>query len=123
MAENTSDKKKISPEFIIMVKKYIEIDDSIATMKESLKQLSNEKILIEDNIIAKLTDMGETIINVSDGKIKKNITKVRGVIKKNYIEDILQTYITDTKQIQTITDKIIESIPVKEKTNLIRVKK
>ena len=116
----TSEKPKISQEFITIVKKYLEIDDTISTHKEKIKSLNDDKKEYEDKIILYLTSINEHIITINDNKLKLNVTKSKGSIKKNNIEDTLKNYFNDNIKIKQITDTIINNLPTKEKKSLKR---
>jgi hypothetical protein len=116
----TSEKPKISQEFVNIVKKYLEIDDVIHSHKETIKSLNDTKKEYEDKIISYLTSINEHIITINDNKLKLNITKSKGSIKKNNIEDTLKNYFNDNIKIKQITETIINNLPTKEKKSLKR---
>ena len=61
MAEN---QKKISPEFITSVKKYLEIDDILKDIKEKTKKLNADKKNNEEFILEYLKSIDEKVIDV-----------------------------------------------------------
>ena len=82
MAEN---EKKISQEFITNVKKYLEIDDLLKDIKEKTKKLTTDKKNHEEFILDYLKSIDEKVIDVQDGKLRKNITKSQTPLKKELI--------------------------------------
>ena len=123
MSDDNNTQKNVSREFIDNVKKYLEMDDNIAELKTKLKNLTAEKNIYEEKILNYMTEMDETIIDTNNGKLKKSVTKTKGGIKKNYIVDTLSTTFDDAIKVQLLTDKIMDSIPSKEKITLTRTKK
>jgi hypothetical protein len=119
MEENT-EKKKISHDVVVAIKKYIEIDDNIKKKKEEIKILNNEKITFENQILKYLNSINECIINTNNNKIKKNISKIKGNIKKDHINTVLSSYINDTNKVSSIMERILESITTKERIFLTR---
>ena len=115
-------KKKVSQEFILSVKKYLEIDDTVNEIKNKMKILNKEKKEMSEYIINYLNMIDETIIDVRDGKLKKNILKSKGSIKKDYIQNTLNIYMNDNVKANEITKQIIDSIPIKETILLKRTK-
>ena len=51
MSDDNENKKKVSPEFITCVKKYIEIDDILKEIKEKVKKLNTDKKTNEEFIL------------------------------------------------------------------------
>ena len=54
-SENKSEKKKVSPEFVSAVKKYLEVDDKLREIREKTKTLTSEKK--EPRIFKDLTEI------------------------------------------------------------------
>jgi hypothetical protein len=119
MAEN---QKKISPEFIASVKKYLEIDDILKDIKEKSKKLNADKKNNEEFILEYLKSIDEKVIDVQDGKLRRNISKTQAPLKKELIQKTLSTIIGDNNKATELTDQIIKSRPTVEKVTLKRTK-
>lgn len=119
MAEN---QKKISPEFITSVKKYLEIDDILKDIKEKSKKLNTDKKNHEEFILEYLKSIDEKVIDVQDGKLRRNISKTQAPLKKELIQKTLSTIIGDNNKATELTDQIIKSRPTVEKVTLKRTK-
>ena len=119
MAEN---QKKISPEFIASVKKYLEIDDILKDIKEKSKKLNTDKKNHEEFILEYLKSIDEKVIDVQDGKLRRNISKTQAPLKKELIQKTLVPIIGDNNKATEITDQIIKSRPTVEKVTLKRTK-
>lgn len=123
MSSDTSDsKKRINNETINAIKRYIEIDDELKRLKEEIKKLNNQKIVFESKILEYLNSANETIINTTNSKLKKGTTKSKSAIKPKQIIEILNKYIKDSHIVTTISEKINDTIVIKEKTVLSRIK-
>ena len=120
---NNIEKKKICHDFVEKVKKYLVIDDQLSELKNKTKLLNIDKNTLESSILEYLTEMDETVIDTNDGKLKKSICKQKGGIKKDYIINTLSETFDDAIKVQLLTDKIMDSIPCKEKVSLKRTKK
>ena len=114
--------KKISPEFIQSVKKYLEVDDKIREIKELTKNLNLEKKTQEDFILKYLQSIDEKVIDVKDGKLRKSISKSQVPLKKEHILKSLTDIIGDSLKATTMTDQIIKSRPTVEHITLKRTK-
>lgn len=117
-----SENKKVSPEFINSVKKYVEIDDKIKILKEEIKELNDAKKENEDFILNYLELIEENVIDIANGKLRRNILKTKMPIKKDFIEKALIELTGDNIQASKMTDHIIKSRPEKESVKLKRTK-
>lgn len=114
--------KNISQEFVNNVKKYIELDDIIKSKKDELKVITTDKKSCEEFILDYLKKIDEQVIDVQDGRLKKNITKSYTPLKKDLIQKTLVNVFGDSEKAQTITDQIINSRTINEKITLKRTK-
>ena len=120
--ENKSEKKKVSPEFVQAVKKYLEIDDKIREIRVMTKNYNTEKKQKEEIILNYLQSLEEDSINVADGKLRRNISKTQAPLKKEYIQSSLTQIIGDANKAMAITDQIIKSRPTVERITLKRTR-
>ena len=77
-----SEKKKVSNEFVIAVKKYLDVDDKIREIREKTKNLNLEKKENEEFILNYLQSLDEKVIDVPNGKLRRNISKTQAPLKK-----------------------------------------
>jgi len=115
-------KKTVSPEFVNTVKKYLEIDDKLKEYKEMLKKLTTEKKEKEEFILNYLQTIEESVIDVRDGKLRRNISKTQAPLKKEMIQKTLTDIIGDSIKAQSITEQIVKSRPIIERITLKRTK-
>ena len=123
MSETNTEKKKVSPEFVQNVKKYLEIDDKIKELKEKIKLLSTDKKEKEEFILTYLQSIGENVIDVADGKLKRNVSKSQAPLKKELIQKTLAELVGDSNKAVSMTEQIIKSRPIVEKVSLRRTVK
>jgi hypothetical protein len=117
-----SEKKKVSPEFVQSVKQYIAIDDKLREIKEKTKNLNTEKKQREEFILNYLQAIDENVLDVQDGKLRRNISKTQAPLKKELIQKSLTEIIGDANKATAITDQIIKSRPMIERVTLKRTK-
>lgn len=117
-----AEEKKVSENFVNNIKKWVEFDDQINKLKEEIKTLSKEKKDIEETIINDLDKMEEKIINLKDGKLRKNISKTQVPLKKDHIQKSIFDYIKDEKKTHDIISSMMKSRQTVEKINLKRIK-
>jgi hypothetical protein len=114
--------KKISQEFIQNVKKYLEIDDLLKEIKEKTKKLNADKKINEEFILDYLKSIDEKVIDVQDGKLRRNISKTQAPLKKELIQKTLIDIVGDATKATSITEQIIKSRPLIERVTLKRTK-
>ena len=120
--ENKHEKKKVSPEFVDNVKKYLAVDDKIKELRDQNKKLIQEKKQKEEFILNYLQQVDEKMIDVPDGKLRRNISKTQAPLKKDTIHKALTEIMGDASKALDITDKIIKSRPIIEHVKLKRTK-
>ena len=116
------EKKTISLEFIENVKKYLLIDDKIKQLKEENKKLLTDKKEREGFILNYLQNIDENVIDVHDGKLRRNISKTTAPLKKDTIQNTLNIILGDINKATMITQEIIKSRPIVERVTLKRTK-
>ncbi len=118
----TDNKKKVSPEFVNTVKKYLEIDDKLKEIRETIKKLTSDKKDKEDFILNYLQIIDEKFIDVADGKLRRNISKTQAPLKKETIQKALTEIVGDSIKASAMTEQIIKSRPTVERITLKRTK-
>ncbi len=121
-SENKGEKKKISKEFVESVKRYLEVDDKLKEIKEKTKNLNTEKKQKEEFILNYLQTIDEKVIDVADGKLRRNICKTQAPLKKETIQKALIDIVGDANKATAITEQIIKSRPTVERVTLKRTK-
>ena len=116
------EKKTISHEFIENVKRYLLIDDKIKQLKEENKKLLTDKKEREEFILNYLQNIDENVIDVHDGKLRRNVSKTQAPLKKETIQNTLNIILGDTNKATMITQEIIKSRPIVERVTLKRTK-
>jgi hypothetical protein len=119
--ENNESKKQVSKEFVNTVKKYIEIDDKLKYIKKQLKVLNGDKKEHENYILNYLQSIEENVIDIPDGKLKRNINKTQSPLKKEIIHKVLADIIGDSNKAMLIMEEINNSRPMVERVSLKRI--
>ncbi len=118
----SSDKKKVSPEFVANVKKYLKADDELRELREKSKKLTSEKKEKEEFILQYLQNIDENVLDVPDGKLKRNISRTQAPLKKEFIQKALTEIVGDSNKASAMTEQIIKSRPTIEKITLKRTR-
>ena len=126
MSDNNSpDEKvqeKVTSDFKQKVLKWLAMDDEIREMRAKSKELTKQKKEHEEFILSFLENVGEKELAVSDGKLRRNVSKSKKPISKEWIQKSLNDLIQDKTKATTITDHIINNRETVERVNLKRTK-
>lgn len=121
-SESDNPQKKVTREFRDKVIKWIEIDDSIRELRAKTKELTTEKKQYEEYILSYMDQIEEKCFNIKDGKLRKNVSKTKGPLKKQIIHQALVEIVGDSNKATAMTEHIINSRPTVERVNLKRTK-
>lgn len=114
--------KKPSEKLISSIKHWVQLDDKVRKLKEEMKDLNDEKKNYEEIVLEELGKMEEQTINISDGKLRRNVTKTQSPLKKEEIQKTIFEFTKDEVKTLNMIDKIMASRQVTEKINLKRIK-
>ena len=87
-----------------------------------MKDLNDEKKEHEEIVLNELSKMEEQVINISDGKLRRNVTKTQTPLKKEDIQKTIFEFTKDEQKTFDMIEKIMASRQVSEKVKLIRTK-
>lgn len=102
-------KVKITKEFQENVIKYIKLDDAIKKKQEEISELKKQRVPCEKNILKFLEDNDENVIDVTDGKLRKN----KSTTKQKLTEDIIKSAIGQYEKDPKIVEEILKAMDVK----------
>ena len=122
MSEEEED-KQVSKQFINSIKNWVAIDDKMKKLKEELKMLTNEKKEYEKVVLQELDKLDEKVIDITDGKLRKNVSKTQVPLKKDHIEKTLQEFTKDQLKTNEIIKQMLETRQYVERINLKRTGK
>ena len=114
--------EKVTADFKNKVLKWLAIDDQIREMRAKSKDLTKQKKEHEEFILSFLENVGEKELAVSDGKLRRNVSKSKKPISKEWIQKSLNDLIQDKTKATTKTDHIINNRETVERINLKRTK-
>jgi hypothetical protein len=121
-SEENEEKKQVSNKFVNSIKNWVNIDDKIRKLSEDIKNLKNDKKEYEKIVLEELDKMDEKVISISDGKIRKSVTKTQTALKKENIQKTIFDFTKDEKKTLEIIEQMMKSRQTVEKINLKRIK-
>jgi len=104
------------------IQQWVSIDNQIHMLNDKIKELREKKASMGENLIsyANNNNLTNSIIQISDGKLKFTTTKVQTPLTFRYLEKSLSEIIKNESQVQ----KIIEYVKNKrEVKNISEIKR
>lgn len=121
-SDNENVQQKVTKTFRNDVLTWVNIDDSIRTVRAKVKELTQEKKAFEEKILTYLSQVEEESIVIKDGKLSKNVSKTKAPLKKETIYQSLVQLVGDATKANAMTEHIINSRPDIQRVNLKRTK-
>ena len=90
------------------IQQWIQIDNQLRQLSEKIKELRNNKNSIEANInnYVESNNLNNTIIKITDGKIKFTKNKVQEALTFKYLEKSLKEIIKNDSQLNLIIEHL-----------------
>ena len=114
--DNEGGDYELKDEFRERVVLYVKSDDRIRELQKLVKEQQQIKKDSEEAILRHLERLGESMINISGGKIRKNQYETKGALKKEFIKDSILDKIKDPKVVEDILAKIEDKIGQSKKS-------
>lgn len=108
-------------QFVEKVIKWMKIDDTIKQTTLRLRELKQEKKSLEEGILDIMKCSEEDVINISSGgTLRRSVSKMKGGLKHDYIQEVLAKYTNNPEEASIMTDMLMTNRPVKEREYLKR---
>ena len=90
------------------IQNWVELDNELKKLNERSKDIRTRKNDVEDKIITYVEDnnMNNSVVNISDGKIKFCETKQTSPLTLGFLEKCLSEVIANQNQVKQIVDYI-----------------
>jgi len=90
------------------IQNWVELDNELKKLNEKAKDIRTRKNDIEDKIMTYVEDnnMNNSVVNITDGKIKFCETKQTSPITLGFLEKCLSEVIANQNQVKQIVDYI-----------------
>jgi hypothetical protein len=107
-------------EFKDKVVAYVKADDKIRELQNVLKDYRKIKKDSEEGILRHLERLGENMINVTGGKLRKNQYESKAALKKELIKEALAEKIKDVLIVEELLNKMEDKREVKINVSIKR---
>jgi hypothetical protein len=90
------------------IKRWVQIDNQIKVYNDKIKQLRDEKANITEELLgqAEENNYKDAVIQITDGKLKFNTSKVQSPLTFKYVEEILSNTIKEPAAIEAIIKRL-----------------
>ena len=113
---------QVSNDFKDKIIRWVKLDDDLRKIRETVKEINDEKKQAEEYILSYLDNIGQSEIAITDGKLTKQVSKSQAPLKKENIQKALNDIVKDDNKAALMADHILKSRETKEKISLRRVK-
>lgn len=119
-ANDNSADVDVTKEFRETVIKFVKIDDLVRKKTEEMAELKNQKKPLETFILKYLDQVDETVVEITNGKLRKNKSETKAAVNMDIIKEAISKKVEDPKVVNEILDIMEELRPKKININLKR---
>jgi len=118
--EQSIDQLKISKEFQENVVKFVKLDDLMRKKQQEMSELREQRKPCEQYILKYLDDVNENVIEITNGKLRKNKSETKSSINQDIMKNAITEKIKDPKIVEEIMKLMEEKRPLSTHVNLKR---
>ena len=122
MSESPKGKEKVTEEFKQKIVRWVKLDDDLRKIRETVKEINDEKKQAEEYILAFMENIEEKEIAITDGKLTRQVSKLPEPLNKDNIQKAIFEVTKNEGKSKELTDFILSSRKTKEKVALKRTK-
>ena len=124
MSDTSEDDKqeKVTKALTKNVITWVKLDDQIRESRAQTKILLDEKKQYEQFILDFLENTNEKVLEISDGRLRRNVSKTKAPLKKETIFNSLKEITKDEEKSLKLTEYIINNRAMVERINLKRTR-
>ena len=103
------------------VKEWMIINKKINELQTHMKELKLKKKKLSEMVIKIMENNNIDMFDVTGGRLVHKVTKVKGTINKDFLNNMLLTYFEDNPNVDTedVSKFILENRPIKENSSLV----
>ena len=118
--EGNVEVSEISREFQENVVKYVKIDDMMKKKQKEIAELRNQRKTCEEFIIKYLDQINESVIEISNGKLRKSKSETKVPLNVEIIKDAIMVKVKNPTIVNEIMTNMDKMRPKKERVTLKR---
>ena len=124
MSDSSEENKqeKVTEELTKNVVTWVKLDDQIRENRAQTKILLDEKKQYEQFILDFLEHTNEKVLEISDGRLRRNVSKTKAPLKKETIFNSLKEITKDEEKSLKLTEYIINNRAMVERSKFKRTR-
>ena len=114
------DDVNVSKEFYEQVVKFVKIDDLMRKKQKEMTELRSQRKPCEDFIIKYLDQIDESVVEITNGKLRKNKSETKVPLNQDIIKEAIETKVKDPKIVDSILKSMDDLRPKNVRVNIKR---
>ena len=111
---------KVSKEFQENVLKFVKLDDLIRLKQQELSELKEKRKPCEQYILKYLDHIDQNMIEISDGKLRKNKSETKAQLSQDIIKSAILEKVKDPSIVEDILKAMEDKRPLSTHVNIKR---
>ena len=111
---------KVSKEFQENVLKFVKLDDLVRKKQQELSELKEQRKPCEQYILQYLDKVDQNMIEISDGKLRKNKSETKAALSQDIIKASIAEKIKDPQIVEEILKNMENKRPLSTHINIKR---
>ena len=97
------------------IQQWVQLDNQLKQINEKAKELREKRNTLEENITnyASLNNLANSVVQISDGKLKFTNSKIHEPLTFKYLENALNDVIKNESQVKLILEHIKQKRAIK----------
>ena len=118
--EENAEDIQVSKEFQENVIKYVKYDDAIRKKQDEVTELKKKRKPCEEYILKYLDNVGENLVEITDGKLRKNKSETKAPLSQDIIKNAISQKVNDPIIIEEILKSMENLRPLNTHVNIKR---
>ena len=111
---------KVSKEFQENVLKFVKLDDLVRKKQQELSELKEQRKPCEQYILKYLDKIDQNMIEISDGKLRKNKSETKAALSQDIIKASIAEKVKDPQIVEEILKAMEDKRPLSTHINIKR---
>lgn len=111
---------KVSKEFQENVLKFVKLDDLVRKKQQELSELKEQRKPCEQYILKYLDKIDQNMIEISDGKLRKNKSETKAALSQDVIKAAIAEKVKDPQIVEEILKTMEDKRPLSTHVNIKR---
>jgi len=118
--DDDEDDVEVTKEFQENVVKFVKMDDLIRQKQAEIKELRDKRVVCEKFILGYLQDVGENVIEITNGKLRRNKADTKVPLSIDIIKKAIEEDVANPATVEKIMKRMDDIRPTSSRVNLKR---